>query len=251
MFDFIDHVSVLTLREKDHTTITERVKSSFGERYTLFEVHGEPKSANGGEIGSSLWDILCHKAVDATALDITKNHLSMIQEAYSKGYENVLFLEDDAVFETISAEKEKRFSDWVTRNKQKWHILFLGYCTWPLPLSFLVSRDVVRVYTPLTAHAYILNRHGMEKILMFCSKQSNTQHHFDKILCMIPGFRKYAIFPMMCFQENDPALYTKALDHIGINISFAKLSRLIEFFSVLLPFILFAILILCLCRFYF
>lgn len=243
MLDFLNHVHVLTLKNKDHTLLHKRYEALFPSRYTLFEVEGTVKSTNGGDIGSSLWKIVQHKEADATALDITHNHWNMIREAHSKGLDNVLFLEDDALFTPISPEKEARLQQWMLRHPHKWDIFFMGYCPWPMVVSMMVTRDVVRVYTPVCAHAYVLNRRGMEKMLHFLETPENRSWHFDKIFNMIPTFRKYAVFPMLSFQEIGPALYTKAVDQIGVSMHFTTLCRTLEWVSLLIPMVILGILV--------
>lgn len=243
MLDFLNHVYVLTLKSKDHEPLHTRYGSLFPSRYTLFEVEGTPKNANGGEIGSSVWKILRHNETDATALDITNNHTAMIREAHAKGLENVLFLEDDALFTPLAPEKEKRLEQWMTTQKHKWDIFFMGYCPWPVLASLMVTRDVVRVFTPVCAHAYVLNRRGMEKMLMFLEDPDHRRHHFDKIFNMIPRFTKYAAFPMISFQETGPALYTKAIDQMGFSMPFTTTCRALEWTSVVLPIVVLVVMV--------
>ena len=250
MLDFLNHVYVLTLKNKDHEPLHQRYQALFPTRYKLFEVEGTPKNANGGQIGSSVWKIIQHHETDATALDITKNHTEMIREAHSLGYENVLFLEDDALFTPLSKQKEERLKEWMISAQKKWDIFFMGYCPWPMLTSFMVTRDIVRVFTPVCAHAYVLNRNGMEKMLMFLETPENRQHHFDKIFNLIPGFRKYAAFPMISFQETGPALYTKAVDQLGVAIPFLTMCRALEWVSVILPVLILAVLVLVVVRYF-
>ena len=169
--------------------------------------------------------------------------MNMIREAHSQGHELVLFLEDDALFTPISVEKERRLQEWMLKNTKKWDIFFMGYCPWPVLSTMMVHRDVVRVFTPVCAHAYVLHRKGMEKMLMFLENPDHRKWHFDKIFNKIPNFRKYAAFPMISFQEVGPALYTKAIDRVGVNLSFTTLCRGMEFVSLLLPVIILLLLV--------
>jgi hypothetical protein len=250
MLDFLNHVYVLTLKNKPHEALCQRYDALFPSQYKLFEVEGTPKNANGGEIGSSVLKIMRHNEIDATALNITENHTAMIREAHAQGHENVLFLEDDALFTPLSKEKENRLKEWMQSNSHKWDIFFMGYCPWPVLSSFMVTRDVVRVFTPVCAHAYVLNRSGMEKMLMFLEEPQHRRHHFDKVFQLIPHFRKYAVFPMISFQEVGPALYVKAMDQLGVTVSFLTMCRALEWTSLLVPVILLAIMVLLLVRFF-
>lgn len=242
MLDFIDAVRVLTLRSKDHEPLHKRYGEYFGSRYKLFTVEGTPKSTNGGDIGFGLWSIMKHDTADATALDITRNHIEMVREAHAEGHERVLFLEDDAYFQPLDPRKEQRMRSWLEKNHEKWDIFFMGYCPWPILCSFFITRDVVRVAHPVCAHAYLLNRKGMEKLLMHTEDPRNREHHFDKIFNLVPRFRKYAVFPMISFQDDGPALYTKAMDHLGASMRFTTVCLLLEWISVFVPFMVLLVL---------
>jgi hypothetical protein len=238
MFEILERVYVLTLKGKDTTELKKYLSTFFGDRLTMYETEGTQKKTNGGRIQTSLWKIMRHDEIDDTSLDITKNHVSMIRDAYGRGMNMVLFLEDDARFDNIpSTEKQQRVSEWLQKHQRDWDIFYLGYCLWPLFLSVFATRDVVRIYTPLTTHGYILNRQGMEKVLTFFDHGGERcLDHIDKIYQQMPHFRKYALFPMMCFQSSDPALYTKACDHLGVSIGFSRVCRWVEFLAVLVPF---------------
>lgn len=242
MLEFIQSVYLLTLKGKDVPTLKKKYSDTFGDdRLHILEAEGTPKNSNSGNLTTGFFKILRHDAVDDTALDITRNHLHMIKEMYTKGVATCLFLEDDAEFEEFPIHAQISVRDWMKRSH--WDIFYLGYCPWPILFSLLTTRRIVRVYTPLTTHAYILSRSGMEKVLEYTKKNGTHTLHIDKLFSKIPSFRRFALFPMVSFQNQDPALYTKACDYLGVRFSFKTLSRILERVSVLIPFLL----IFCIC----
>jgi len=232
----IDQVYVLTLQENPRLPdLKKQYDVLCPGRYRLFPVPGQVKQSNDGSTDCSLWSVMNHNHMDATAHDITKNHLAMIRDAYDHQFSRVLFVEDDAYFLPWDSKKKERVERWLTDPASRWDICFLGYCLWPLLCSVLTTRDIVHVFTPLATHAYVMNRGGMEKLLEFTKHQQHRQWHFDKLVCKVPSFQKKAVFPMVAFQSKDPALYTKAMDHLGLNVSFGLMCRILEYVSVLLP----------------
>ena len=104
---------------------------------------------------------------------------------------------------------------------------------------------VIKPFSPLTAHAYIINRNGIQKILEMIQTNPELQSiHIDKLLATSKTIKKKAAFPMISFQEKDPSLYLKACDKIGIYIDFIKFSRINENISIYLPILFYCFLFL-------
>jgi hypothetical protein len=166
----------------------------------------------------------------------------MIKEAYHNNCQNVLFMEEDARLEKPNQNKLNHVNDWLT-NSKRWDIFYLGYCNWPMCASFLVTTNIVKLWTPLAAHSYILNKQGMEKILNYTEYgKKNMNIHLDKMYTKIPYFYKYGMFPMISFQKKDPALFLKACDKLNIHISMKTACKINQYISVMVP-ILFLILL--------
>lgn len=252
MIDGLDRIMVLTL----DTTDTDRLMNYYTkffdkdkiEFYRVARTNSRP--INEGTLDTRFIDIVLHRSLDDTSMSITRNHIEMIRSAYTNDYEYVLFLEDDARFKSLS---DNNYIPQIIRQnlsrKKEWEIFYMGYCPWPCMLSYFVHQNIVRVFTPLTCHAYILHRHSMEKILIYFDQtKSASKTHIDKLFCKIPGLRKHAIFPSIAFQERDPALYTKAMDFCGVSIPFAYLSRVLEYVSIILPIVIMSLIILFIIR---
>jgi len=243
MLPVIDCIYVLKLEKNDKTEMESQLHQLFPEEKTVFyEVKGKTVNKNEGSINMSLLEIVNQNYVDDTSLDITKNHIEMIKEAYTNNYKTVLFMEEDARLEKPNEKKLQHVNQWLV-NSNRWDIFYLGYCNWPYCVSFFVSPGVVKLWSPLAAHSYVLNKRGMEKILNYTEYgKKNMNIHVDKMYTKIPYFYKYGMFPMISFQKKDPALFLKACDKLNIRISMKTASKVNEYMSVILP-ILFLILL--------
>lgn len=231
----VDCTLVLTLasRKDRHRTIFHHLKDDLGmENVYLYTVEGNRKKQqnNGGDRTIGLMEILTHSATDETSNDIFKNHIAMIRWAYERGYQRVLFLEEDARFDSIDEAMIRRAGAWMDHNE--WDIFYVGYCTWPIVAAFPVAINIVRLPSPYLCHAYIMNRTGMEKILNY---PASKDMHIDKFLATMPNLIKVGIYPSICFQENEPALYEEAKKKLHIPLSFRTMSRTLEMVAVLWP----------------
>lgn len=234
----VDSIYVLGL-QKYETETYNAFKSILPLNKTNFIFkEGVGNTHNDGKMQSSLWNILNHNTIDAVSKDIFKNHISIIRNVYyNSKEETILILEEDARFPKWNQIKWNRIEKFLRENKDSWDIFYLGYCNWPFVSSIMITKDVVKVSSPLTLHAYILNRAGMKKILSTLEKSKMNYHnmHIDKFFLKIPNFRKYAAFPMISFQEKCPGLYLKACDKMGLRILFSTFCRFNEYISLLIP----------------
>jgi len=235
MNELIDHIYVLKLKRND----TEELEGHLAERFPdvpvrWYEVDGVGFSVkNEGKMSLSVWGIMQHRHMDDVSRDILRNMISMIREAHGRGLERVLFLEEDVYFEPFTLGSQTMA--WLKEN-QSWDAFYFGYCSWPWPVAFYARREVVRVWSPLLCHAYMLHRRGMEKLLAFTADGTrNMDRHIDKMISTLPGMRKYARFPMVAFQKKDPALFVKGCDRLGIRVSLRTVSRWLQYVSIVLP----------------
>jgi hypothetical protein len=233
MWDFIDKIFIITVdtATERHTRVRSHLEAiGMKPEIVVFRsIVKNPKNVCGGK-NHTLMDILSNTAIDEISNEITKNHLTLIQRAHNEGYKNVLILEDDVEIE-VCENKVTRIASWIDKNA--YDIFYFGYCPWPIPISFLVDRDVVAIISPYCAHSYLLSRSGMEKILAF-SKNYDAERvgiQIDRLITMVPHLIKYGAFPSFCFQSEGPGLYTKMIQ----TIPFRSTSRFLEYFSILLP----------------
>ena len=162
-------------------------------------------------------------------------------------------MEEDAMFqENVSTKKIYALENWLSKNDSKWDIFYLGYCNWPFLCSFLVNKDIVKLHSTLLAHAFILNRRGMEKILNYTEYgKINMNCHFDKLIgTKVKSLQLYGAFPMIAFQNKNPALFQKALDKLNIQMNIKTLCRLNEIISLAIPFIIIVLIVYFVFKFY-
>lgn len=237
MLNLIDMIYVLKLKKNDATKLEKNVREIFPNiKIKFYEVDGI-SNKNEGNINQSLFEIIKHNTINEVALDITKNHIEIIKEAYNNNYNNILFLEEDVIFENPSQKKMENVDIWLTNNK-KWDIFYLGYCNWPVMCSFFITSNIIKVTNPLLTHAYILNKQGIEKILNFTENgKKNMNMHIDKLFIKIPNFNKYAVYPLLAYQEKNAALFTKACDKLNLNLSMKTICKISQYISLLFPII--------------
>lgn len=233
-------ICILTTTTSDYgKELEEHLRMEMGieeEKIKVFSFVPHPrKETNDGPSTSTLLQILTHTAIDDTALMITQNHLYILEWLWNQNIDRALILEDDARFhDLMKSDIYKEIEQWLHTNT--WDIFYFGYCPWPIPCSILVHKHVVRLWSPYTAHAYMIRRSGIQKIMDYVKQDpSHGNNHFDKILTQVPGLHKYGIFPSICFQKKDPALYTRASKILHLPIPFQVMSRSLEIFSVVMP----------------
>jgi len=205
----------------------------------IHEVLGVSTGKNEGDMKLSTWDILSHQKPDRVAMDITHNHLIMMQRAFQPDHvQHVLFLEEDAILE----KQDLFLRTWkkVCQSVSPFDILYLGYCNWPWLLSFYVSSCLVRPMSPLLAHAYIVSRSGYSKIQRYWTDilETKKEIHFDKLLGQIPSFQKLAVHPILAYQSKNPALMTKLTDQWNIHISNPRFLTVFHWISILGSFLM-------------
>lgn len=236
MWKFVGSVFILTTKDsalkkdiQEHLT-----NAGFGD-FQFFETIPAKKRINNGSGNKPLKNALFNNTeCDEVCSNITSNHFSMIEKAYNLGLNRILILEDDARFDMpINIDKLKRVETWL--NENDWDIFYFGSCPWPVMIYIPYSRDIVKTPSPQLAHSYLLNRKGMEKVL---KHKDRRDFQIDVLLSKI-DMLKFAIFPSICFQCVDPALYRQT----KIPIPFRKISTTMEYISLLAPLVLVIIIV--------
>jgi len=231
----IDEIIILKLESnKLSSKLKEQLKKNFPNiEPKIFQVKGVLTGKNDGYLTQSFFSILCHNTYDNVALDITKNHLKMIESVKDK--KNVLFLEEDSIFNDNFEIYWKNICNYY-KYKIDYDIFYLGYCNWPILLSFFITKNIIKPYSPLLAHAYILSNSGIQKVLNYAEKNSSI--HIDKMFTKIPNFNKFASNPILTYQNKNPALMTKALDYLNISISNTNFLNSFHYISIIMSFII-------------
>ena len=245
LWDFIDKTYIITLQTsmERQDRMRTHLKDIGISNYDF--VYFKPVSPNTKNdvhnVNCSLLDIMNLSVVDEVSNNITKNHLMVIALAYKHNYERVLILEDDAEFTTpIPDNKIGIVSQWLRKNTCD--LFYFGYCVWPIPLTICVAPHIVKIPSPYCAHSYIITREGMQKVLHYTAAQDidNMNIHIDKLLATMPSLHKYACFPNICFQTEDPGLYKRAVNKILPTkwyVPFRYTVHTMDYISCILPII--------------
>jgi hypothetical protein len=236
IWNYFDKLYILTTPNSDRVIVFENQLKTLGIPYELRINTPAQKIKNDSGKVVGLGDIMKHDYCDETCQNIRNNHLYIIKEANAQNLRRIIICEDDCIFDLEKIVYINRAIDWL-RNEE-WDMFFLGYVPWPLILSYPVSRNVVKVTTPLAAHCYAVSNVGMKKILNDPLNKENL--HVDKLYAQM-SVSKYALFPSIAFQNVEPSLYTGAIEKIGFGPSFSKLSKTFEVLALIMPYTLITI----------
>lgn len=240
LWTFFSKIVIITIPNSKRVEEVKKNLHMIGiTNYEIREFKSAKKIINdGGEKVDTLYEIYKHNICDETCKNIASNHLKLIQEAYDKNLENILILEDDAIFEKISAKRLFKVISWLTRNK--WDMFYFGYCPWPILASVPITQNILKIFSPYCTHCYVINKSGISKLVN--NLKNYRGEHIDYWYSKQKNMLKYAIFPAISFQSGDPALFKKAVQKIGVNISFTSVSKLLEVLSLIIPlFIIFLV----------
>lgn len=223
---------VISLTDSDTSGIEKNTKEAKIKNVEIIRYKGAKKRTNTPE-NTSIGNLLNHTSFDETAKNILQNHKATIQKAIYSGIDNVVIMEDDCRFDLpIDQEKIQHITEWLS--KHEWDIFFFGHCPWPLPISFMKSRHVVKPMTPMLGHCYALSKNGMKIILDEIDRHPNMQ--IDKVFGVSDRLRKYAIFPSIAHQCVSPSIYRDIMSRSGLSeICFRNVTTFLEYTSVLLP----------------
>lgn len=233
-----NEVVVLTLETntKTHEEITNHLQL-YGLNPKLYKVKGVANRKNDGNGKATMYQVFTHTLIDDVSKDILKNHMDIIRDAYGRGVERLMVLEDDARFvKELDKQQVKNMIQFL--KKGQWDIFFLGYCPWPYAVSFPIQPNIVSIPTPLLAHAYIINRSGMEKMLEYYNRQikeNKEVYQVDKMFSILPDFKKTGAYPSICFQNKSPALFDYSRERLKLPFEFNTLCKYMEHFALLWP----------------
>lgn len=236
-----EKIYILGLERKDSPQWRSEFESILPkEKIEFFIGKGIQNPKNDGTFDTSLKSIMNFEICDPVSKDIFQNHVKILQDAYEKNYSTIMVLEDDATFPNWDSEKWDRIQSDLQKYQAKWDICYLGYCQWPFFLSTFFTRDLIRIKTPLTTHAYVISRTGIEKFLSFYQSLPDLEkrYHIDKALHKTPTMKMVGVFPMIAFQKTCPALFVKAFDKLNCRLLFSTFCRINEWVCVCLPFLL-------------
>ena len=243
MWEFVDYVYVLCLEGETgrHDAMTRHLLS-VGFRTSQIVLFIRPGKRYDNDVGNkviSLFDVMFNypSLVNEVSEKIATDHFFMVEEALNhsetKPFARIMFLEDDARFLPFS-KNITRLGNFVRYSSYRWDQILLGYC--PLSCSFFLTPNIVRVGNTRLRHASILSVEGMRKIIEFKQKEFGRRPcPFDIVGNRIPHFRKLAVFPMICFQMEEPALYRRIVHNMCYPLPFSEICQCLEICCVLCP----------------
>lgn len=242
---YFTKIIIITIPTSDRDRIKKQLEFIGITHYEirLFTPAEKTENNSGGINNITFKQVLCHNVCDHTCQNIAQNHFSIVEEAYEKNYENVLILEDDIIFQSITNPQLFKTIAWLSSHN--WDIFYFGYCPWPKIFAIPVSSNILRVFSPLTTICYALSNQGIKKIMKY--KQYYKREHIDKFYSS-HSFKKFALFPSIAFQKSAPSLYNIAMDKLGVDIPFDYLTKSFEILSLLIPAILILLIIFIICR---
>lgn len=186
IFDFFDMIVCISLKNNiQRQQLVNKVFTNLGIQHKV-KFYLATKSENGGMYG-------CFDS-----------HIKVIDFAYKNNLNNILIFEDD-VYPTISYS-EKQITNGINfMKKNDWDIFYYGY--FPINeqydnifLAKYIDNNIIK-YNPNAAHAYCLNKKGMEKILKnyktFIGKIQIDEYFSSSFL----NLKSYCIVPMLFTQH--------------------------------------------------
>ena len=205
MWDYFDDIQVITIPNSKFIDGFKKNMQEVGIKN--YKINVFPKTEDGVNVDEKCkWYYYLNKKTikkccGQVCRDLVQHHLSIIRNAYNNNKQNVLIFEDDARFDkNISPQKLQRIKNWLQTHN--WDIFYFGQIQMSfLPIGIPVSQDVMKVYKPILAHAYVLNRSAMKYILDNIDPTINIDETFMNI-----PLEKYAVYPNLNFQPASAAL---------------------------------------------
>jgi hypothetical protein len=237
IWNYFDKFYIITLKDKNVNKIKRNLNKVGIENYEILRYKGAKKRSNVS-VNSTLYDLMMHNNYDKTAANIKSNHLKTMKKAYNLGLNNIVILEDDALFDIpFNYDKLKIIIKWLENNS--WDIFFFGNCPWP-PISIIQNKHIVKPLYPLLAHCYSINRNGIKNILS--NDNISKKIHIDKIFAY-SKLKLYAVYPSISKQYIAPAIYREIIKKIGINIDFNNIVYIMETLGIIMPLLIFILII--------
>ena len=240
-WNYYDEICVISIKKSDFKQIQKNLSNVGINKFKFFIFNTPKKINNTGPKDMSFSEILIQDYCDGTCQNIINNHIYIIKKYYREKKKNILILEDDIDFINVKNHVLQAMVNFLKNNN--WDIFFLGYIQYPILMSFLIRKNIVKLTNPLGLQAYCLSRKGMKKILDFY-KTLDKPYPIDLIYNKIPNFSKHGIFPSIAYQSRSPGMYKTFQKKCTPfkYISFNKLSYLSEFIGIFVPILIIIIL---------
>lgn len=192
-----NHVYVINLDRRPDRL--EKIK----ERFQALDLEFERVSAiDGKTLDIELPEQTPEKRWNKAAYALALTTIGILKDAEEKGYENILIFEDDVDFVPLF---DTWIDDYIADIPRKYDFAFLGYTLPGLTNSSPMSPRWDKVYSMVSCHAYIINKHMIPAYRKMLEKLDNP---IDYYVNMIVGGRLNSIcaIPLggqkLVFQEN-------------------------------------------------
>lgn len=173
-----DHIYLINLDRR--TDRLEKCKERFEEIGLEFE---RVSAIDGITLDIELPPQTPEKRWNKSAYALALTTIQILEDAQKKGYENILIFEDDVEFNSL-------FTLWIEEYmndlNRKFDFAFLGYTLTGLTTSSPLSPRWDRLYSVVSCHAYIINKHI---IPMYKKMLENLDNPIDYYVNRIVGAR--------------------------------------------------------------
>ncbi len=230
--NYIDHAACITVkgskRIKDFIENNKKVDLDV----KIYEFpNNYNNNKNGADKECSNYDILSSSSdcCGKICLEITKNHIHVIKEAFKKNKRNVLIFEDDSRWECDSTQLDA-ITEWMKNNE--WDIFYLGYFCFPNFIGRPISKNVVKLFSPLLTHAYIVNRSAMLDIIQNENNMIGNKIPID-VYYKQKNFKKFGAYPCLAYPADPPGHCTKFFERVGLpaKLLFKPLNKIFNFLT--------------------
>ena len=197
---YFDKIYVLNLKRREDRFLLTRKRLAFAEisNYEVFH-------ATDGEVMQPIWEKFSEINsffANSSYLACTISHLSIYNDAISKGYERILIVEDDV---KVLTRANSLFSSHIEEVPEYWDLLYLGF----IPLSDDCSRWDYNVFSDrfissrvfMAKNLWGLYGYGISKEMMHETLQTYRQKfpmELDRYFVSVQQQKKcYGITPQI------------------------------------------------------
>lgn len=191
----------------------ERRKDRWNQSCSEFAKHGievERFSAFDHEEFQNIYNQ--YDVYQRASLGCSLSHVAVLKSAKSRGFKNVLILEDDAEFHDQFNEIFNQVSPQIPEN---WNMIYFGPNRGSDCRPIKVSENIFRASDLLTTHAYAVNENTYDILI---KAGQNFIHGIDTnyVNYVQPRVNCYLINPPLIFQRSDYSdLQMKNVDYVS------------------------------------
>jgi len=130
-------------------------------------------------------------------ISLLLKHCWIIKNAYDKGYDDILILEDDATFEE---DFTNRFNRYKIQLPLDWDVCWVGSCC-DLHVNQIEGINVYRTNTSRCTHCYILSKSGINKIIKYINNIDDAIDWYFNNMIFNLGLNNFWFEPALSLQN--------------------------------------------------